>query len=184
MTSNKVITANFASTSLILTTQGLGTIAKSPDRLFYNVVEQVTLTATPARWFRFTGWDDGVTANPRVITIGPNNNYTAIFSPTTAVETLTFSNLSRTAPLGMPAIFVDGGFSVTSAVMRLGAAEVSMLTTFPNGSIFYSLDGSVPDFGANLYDRAFVLRRSATVRAVAYDASFVNAWEADAVSVM
>ena len=44
-------------------------------------------------------WGDGVTANPRVITIGTNNNYTAIFSPTTAVETLTFNNVSRTAPI-------------------------------------------------------------------------------------
>ncbi len=164
--------------------QGQGAVAKTPEKAIYNVGEDVTLTATPRSWFAFTRWGDGPTANPRVITIGTSNNYTAIFSPTTSVETLTFSNVSRTAAVGMPALFVDGGFVVTGAVMRLNVAEISMLTTFPNGSIFYTLDGSTPDFGRKRYSGAVVLRRSATVRAVAYDASFLNGWEADQVSVI
>lgn len=163
--------------------QGQGFVNQSPDRLFYNIGEQVTLTAHAGLWHIFSQWVDGPAVNPRVITIGANNSYTAIFSPTTAVETLTFSNISRTAPIGMPAIFIDGEFVVTNEVSRLDLAEVSMLTTFPNGSIFYTLDGSAPSFAASLYSGPFVLRRSATVRAVAYDASFLNSWEADAVQV-
>lgn len=184
MTTNKTITANFASTAVTIGIRGEGSVSKSPDRPFYSVGEQVTLTATPGRWFGFTGWGDGPIANPRIITIGTSNSYTAIFSPTTAVETLTFDNVSRTAPVGMPAIFVDGDFVVTAAVTRVETAEVSMLTTFPNGSIFYTLDGSAPDFGRWLYSGPFVLRRSATVRAIAYDADFANAWEADPVQVI
>ena len=184
MTTNKSITANFSSIMLTISLQGEGTVSKSPDRSFYNVGEQVTLTATPGRWHGFTRWGDGPTVNPRVITIGASNTYTAIFSPTTAVETLTFNNVSRTAPVGMPVLFVDDEFVVTGAVTRVDAAAVSMLTTFPNGSIFYTLDGSAPDFGGELYSGVFTLRRSTTVRAVAYDANFLEAWEADPVRVI
>ena len=163
---------------------GMVTVNAAQPKPVYNFADQVALTATPGRWFGFTRWGDGPTENPRVITIATNNNYTAIFSATTAVEMLTFSNVSRIAPVGMPAIFVDGGFVATGAVTRLDSALVSMLTTFPNGSIFYTLDGSTPDFGTKLYSGQFVLRRSATVRAVAYDANFLKTWEADSVTVI
>ena len=102
----------------------------------------MTLTAAPARWHVFSGWSDGPAENPRIITIGTNNVYTAIFSPTTQVETLTFGNVSRTAPVGMPALFIDGEFVVTGQVSRLNTAHLSMLTTYPNGAIFYTLDGA------------------------------------------
>jgi hypothetical protein len=184
MTSNKTIIANFASTALVISVQGDGSVGKLPDRPFYDVGQQVTLTASSGRWFGFTSWSDGEIMNPRVITIGANNSYTAMFSPTTAVETLTFGNVSRTAPIGMPALFVDGEFVVINEVSRLDLAEASMLTTFPNGSIFYTLDGSEPSFAASLYGGPFVLHRSATVRAVAYEASFLNSWEADPVEVI
>lgn len=183
MTSNKIITANFISTALAIVIQGQGLVGKSPDLPFYTVGNQVTLSATPGRWFRFTGWGDGPTANPRLVTIGVSNSYTAIFSPTTAVETLTFSNVSRLAPVGMPAIFVDGEFVPAGTVARMGSAEIAMLTTYPNGSIFFTLDGSEPSFTAMLYDGPFEFHQSVTVRAMAYDASFLNSWEADPVTV-
>jgi Chitobiase/beta-hexosaminidase C-terminal domain/Divergent InlB B-repeat domain len=170
-------------TDITVIVQGLGSVAKSPDRASYEPSELVTLTAIPARWFAFTRWGDGATNSSRNITIGPNNSYTAVFSPTTAVETLTFGYASRTAPVGMPAIFADGTFILSNEVTRLDSTEISMRTTFPQGAIFYTLDGSAPDFGANLYAGPFVLRRSANVRAVAYDASFFNPWEADPVQV-
>lgn len=184
MTTNKTVRANFVSTAISITIGGQGAVGRAPDKPFYALGEPVTLVATPARWFTFTRWADGRTDNPRVITIGASNSYAAIFSPTTAVETLTFSSVSRTAPVGMPAIFVDGEFVMTGAVSRLDSSAVSMLTTFPNGSIFYTLDGSAPSFAASLYGGPFALRRSATVRAAAYDASFLNSWEADAVQVI
>jgi hypothetical protein len=165
-------------------TQGLGTVGKVPDKPFYNVSEQVTLTAIPARWFAFTGWGEGLTNNPRLITIGASNSYTATFSPTTAVETLTFDGGSRTAPVGMPAIFVDGAFVVTSNITRLGSAEIAMQTTFPNGTVLYTLDGSPPTFASLLYNGPFELGRSATIRVVAWDANFSRSWEADPLNVV
>ncbi len=186
MATNKVITANFITSDVRIAIQGEGTVAKSPDNAFYHAGDQVMLTATPARWFSFTRWADGPTADQRVITIGANNSYTAIFSPTTAVETLSFSNVSRTAPVGMPAIFVDGEFVVTNSLTRLDSAQLSMLTSFSHGSILYTLDGSPPTIGSNvrLYVAPILLKRSALVRAIAYDANFTRSWEADPVEVL
>src|SRR2546425_471284 len=171
MTTNKMITANFVPYGLAVVVQGSGSVSKSPDKPFYMTGDLVSLTAVPGRWFAFTRWGDGLTVNPRLITIGASNNYTAIFSPTTVVETLTFSNVTRTAPVGMPAIFVDGSFEVTNSVTRLGSAQIVLQTSFPNGTIFYTLDGSPPTFVANLYIGPFELRRSATIRAAAWNAT-------------
>lgn len=183
MTTNKVILANFFSTVLSVDIIGQGTMTRLPDKSFYAVGESVTLTAVPGRWHRFDRWQDGPTLNPRTVTIGLSNHYTAIFASTTAVETLTYGNVSRTAPVGMPAIFVDGEFVVTGAVQRVGPAEISLLTTYPNGLILYTLDGSEPSFRSSLYFDAFTLHRSATIRALAFDAFFSEWWETDPVRV-
>ncbi len=184
MTTNKTITANFVATAISISIVGHGTVTKSPDQPFYNAGDSVTLSATPGRWHAFTRWGDGLTVNPRIITIGTSNIYTAIFSPTTAVETLTFGGVSRTAPIGMPTILVDGQFVVTGAVTRLGSAQIELLTTFPNGTMLYTLNGLPPSLLSQFYIVPFTVRRSVTLRALAWDANFVNSWEADPVTVI
>ena len=183
MTNNKTITVNF-SPVISIATQGAGTVTKAPEKPFYSPGEQVALTGLPGRWYGFSSWADGPAINPRIVTIGTNNNYTAIFSPTTAVETLTFSNVSRTAPIGMPALFVDGQFAVSNSITRSDTATISMHTTFTNGAIFFTLDGSTPSIASSLYTGPFVQRRSVIVRAFAYDAGFLNSWEADPVELI
>jgi hypothetical protein len=183
MTSNKTVQANFSSTAVTIAIQGQGTVSKAPDKAFYAVGEQVTLSAMPAHWFEFSSWGDGSTANPRVITIGPSNSYSVIFSPTTALETVTFGNATRTAPVGMPIIFVDGEFVITTEITQLGDAEIAMQTTFPNGTILFTLDGTEPTAFSYLYVGPFTINRTRTIRAVAYDAEFANSWEADPIEV-
>jgi hypothetical protein len=65
---------------------GSGTVTFSPTN--YNVGDPVTLTATPARWYTFLRWSDGVTNNPRTIAIGASNAYTAVFTNTVPLETV------------------------------------------------------------------------------------------------
>ena len=190
MTTNKIITANFSPLAVMVFIQGIGTVAKVPEKSSYNLGEPVTLTATPGPWHEFTRWGDGVTTNPRLITVGASNDYTVIFSPTTDLETLTFQGVSRTAPVGTPAIFVDGEFVVTSSVTRTGSltrvvsALVSLQTTFPNGTIFYTLDGQTPSFESAFYEAPFAVHHSVKLRATAYRADFTVAREADPIEIL
>jgi hypothetical protein len=184
ISTNLTITANFVSTALAIVIEGEGIVRKAPDEPFYAVGQLVSLTAEAGRWHAFTRWGDGVTANPRVVTVGLSNTYRAIFSPTTDLETLTYSNVSRLAPVGMPAVFVDGAFVSGGSVAREGSARISLLTTFTNGSILYTLDGSTPAYFSSPYSGPWTMNRSATIRALAYDATFTQSWEADPVHVV
>jgi uncharacterized repeat protein (TIGR02543 family) len=83
----------------------------------------------------------------------------------------------------MPAVFVDGVFVPAGAVSRNASAQVTLGTTFPNGIIFYTTDHSIPDFNSRLYNGPFELHRSATVRALAYDANFAQHWESDPIQI-
>jgi hypothetical protein len=58
-----------------------------------------------------------------------------------------------------------------------------MQTTFPNGTIFFTTDGSSPDFTSRFYNGPVTFRHPVTIRALAYDANFVQNWETDPVEV-
>jgi len=165
--------------------EGEGTVTRTPDKTFYTPGENVTLNALPARWFRFVSWSDGPTNTPRVISIGLNNTYTAYFAPTTFVERLTIGNISRTAPVGTPALLVDGQFA-TGAVVEAASeiAQVTMLTTFSNGRILFTLDGSNPSLFSRVYTGPFALQRTATIRARAWDENSVTSVEADPLTIL
>jgi len=87
MDANKVVTATFAVTpTYTLSTtaspsQG-GTIGKSPNQSSYLAGTVVTLTATPASGYTFTGWSGDVmgTTNPTAVTIDGNKAVTATFT--------------------------------------------------------------------------------------------------------
>lgn len=169
---------------LMTSVLGAGTVAESPHYPFYNIGDRVTLTATADRWHTFTGWSDGITNNSRVITIGSNNTYTALFAAVAPLETLIFGGVSRAAPVGMPAAFVNGGFIITNAVTLLREARISLQSTFTNGTIFYTLDGSAPSLDSRRYTNSVTLRRSRTVRAIAYNADFTQSWEMDPIAIV
>ncbi|WP_240676236.1 InlB B-repeat-containing protein [Botryobacter ruber] len=83
MTSNKSITATFVAVySLSVSTSGSGTVAKSPNQATYTSGSTVSLTATPASGYAFTGWsgDASGTANPLLVTMNSNKNITATFT--------------------------------------------------------------------------------------------------------
>ncbi len=57
-----------------------------------------------------------------------------------------------------------------------GDVLVRFETVFENGTIFYTLDGSEPDFGAMAYAGPFAITRSSVLRAVAYNQTFTD-WD-------
>jgi hypothetical protein len=184
METNKSITAVFASTALTLTTQGVGTISNVPDEAFYALSDQVTLTATAGRWFVFSDWTDGNKNNPRLVTIGESNAYTAVFTPTNPLDTVAIGGVSRLAPVGMPAVVVDGVFILTPSASARGSALVTLSTTFPSGSLFYTLDGSNPAASGVFYSGQFTVGKASLLRTIAYNSDFTQSVAGDPLSIV
>jgi hypothetical protein len=86
------------------------------------------------------------------------------------------------APVGTPRIFVNERFSSTE-ILTGDVARITMQTSFTNGAIFYTLDGSRPDLSSLRFSAPFVLTRSTTLRAIAYSADFQSSSEADPVRI-
>ena len=53
-----------------------GTVSGSGD---YKPNDQITISASPNSGYRFVGWDDENTDNPRIVTVSEDKKYTAIF---------------------------------------------------------------------------------------------------------
>jgi hypothetical protein len=96
----------------------------------------------------------------------------------------TSTNAAPPPVVGMPAIFVNGQFITNGASTNRGPAQVSMLTSFTNGTITYSLDGSDPRFSATLYEGPFTVRKSSQIRTLAYNSDFTKAAEGNLVNLV
>ena len=81
-----------------------------------------------------------------------------------------------------PQISVNGVVGTNFSFTNVASVQVQMATTFAGGSIFYTLDGSTPDFGGAYYGGPFGLSQSAIIRAAAYDQDF-NAAQSVPVTV-
>ncbi len=68
--------------TLTVNTVGSGSVALNPTGGTYNAGTEVTLTATPASGFQFSGWSGDLSGstNPETITMDGNKNVTATFS--------------------------------------------------------------------------------------------------------
>ena len=83
-----------------------------------------------------------------------------------------------------PVVLVDGVDVGGGSVSRVDSSQVTMSSTFgPNAAIYYTLDGSYPDFTAMPYSGAFTLTNSATIRAIAYNLAYTVGAEAAPIYV-
>ncbi len=84
MDSTKTLTANFAINTYALTVNASanGSVSKSPDLTTYAHGSTVTLTATPAPGYHFTGWSGTLTesVNPLIVTLNSTQTLTASFA--------------------------------------------------------------------------------------------------------
>lgn len=69
------------------------------------------------------------------------------------------------------------------AITNLTEAVISIESRFTNGTIFYTLDGSTPDFGSISYSGAFTITTNSTLRAIAYSSDFSQTAMSDPVSI-
>jgi uncharacterized repeat protein (TIGR02543 family) len=86
MDANKNVTANFTALppqyTLTVNTVGSGNVTPDPPDGVYNAGANVTLTASPASGYQFSGWSGEIngTMNPATVTMDANKNITATFA--------------------------------------------------------------------------------------------------------
>jgi len=68
-------------------------------------------------------------------------------------------------------------------VDRVDSALISMSNTGTGAAIFFTFDGSAPDFTDIPYTGPFSLTNSATIRAIAYNSNYTDSAEAAAITV-
>ena len=98
---NKTVTANFQPiptytfTSAVAPVNG-GTVATNAGQGPFNAGTVITVTATPAAGYSFTGWTGNITStsNPLVVTINANTTLTANFQAIPAYNLTTSANPS------------------------------------------------------------------------------------------
>ena len=119
----------------------------------------------------------------RTASVIVTNSGVNVVSATTPLEAWNYSGAQLLAPVGTPAVFADGQIVLSSNVVKRGAVQMSLQTSFAGGTIFYSLDGSDPRSNPTLYTGPFMAGNSGLLRAVAYNSSFSASVEMDGVQV-
>jgi uncharacterized repeat protein (TIGR02543 family) len=137
MDANKTVTANFEAITYTLTTAAAptagGSVSRSINAASYNSGTVVTLTATPAAGYVFTGWSGSATgtASSVAVTMDANKTVTANFQPITYYTLITLANPTA------------GGWVARSPnAVTYPAGTVVALTVNPvNGYVFTGWSG-------------------------------------------
>jgi Fn3 associated/Divergent InlB B-repeat domain/Immunoglobulin I-set domain len=79
-------------------------------------------------------------------------------------------------------ILVNGQL-VTNSASSIGPALITLQSRFTNGPIFYTLDGSTPDFSGIPYSSPFILVSNCTLRAIGYRNDFLQTALSDTVAL-
>jgi len=83
-----------------------------------------------------------------------------------------------------PVVLVDGIDVGGGTVDRFGPAQITMSSNYgTNADIYYTLDGSAPDYTRRHYGGSFALARTATIRAIAYNQAYTASAEAAPITV-
>jgi pectate disaccharide-lyase len=162
MNANRSVTANFVpTTTYTLTTtvspSGGGTLTFSPSCCTYNAGTQVTITATQASNYQFSGWTgvDSSSGATGYVTMNANKSVTANFASIGSGPTITAFSPTA-APVGTTVTIQGANFGSTGTVTfgQTSAAIVSwasgsIVATVPGGLAAGSLTVTVTAGGQN-----------------------------------
>jgi hypothetical protein len=170
-----------------LFTNGVGTIRSAPDAYswtnWFQLGQNVKLTAQPGRYYAFANWLDSPNSNQRTVVVASANSYTAIFTNTVPLETTNVLGVTRAAPRGTPLVLLNGAYYSNNIVPTTAGAvvTVSLQTTYTNSDITFTSDGSDP-VGATLYTNPFPVTAPFSIRALAFQHFSINSAQADPVN--
>ncbi len=110
--------------TLTTSVSGSGTVARNPNASSYAAGTVVSLTATPASGWSFTGWSGAVsgTTNPINVTMDANKTVTATFTQNT---TGTFTLTTSVSGSGSIALNPSGGTYASGTVVSATATAAS-----------------------------------------------------------
>jgi Divergent InlB B-repeat domain/Chitobiase/beta-hexosaminidase C-terminal domain len=80
------------------------------------------------------------------------------------------------------ALFIGGQILTNGNYIFATNPVITVRSTFANGSAFYTLDGSAPNFSSTIYSGPFPLYVDATIRAIGYSADFSQSEEVDSIN--
>jgi uncharacterized repeat protein (TIGR02543 family) len=141
-------------------------------------------TSPLAYQWQFNGTDlVGATASSYALTNVQTNN-TGLF--TAVITNLSGSVTSAPAFLDVRPVLVFANGQILSSAQYSFAdpVQIQVQSYFTNGLIFYTLDGSAPDFNSIQYTGPFTLAHSARLRVLAYSADFFQRAEASEIVIM
>lgn len=76
------------------------------------------------------------------------------------------------------------GRPITNSTIITGVGgTIGIQSLYPNGTIFYTLDGSAPDFSSSLYSGPILIEGPGTLRVIAYSSDFMQSDSAGPVSI-
>ncbi len=85
------------------------------------------------------------------------------------LESVAIGTSRRLAPVGMPAILVNGTFVLATNFSARGPAMIELRTTRTDTVLLFTTDGSEPELGSTVYTGPFVLASSKTLRTRSID---------------
>jgi hypothetical protein len=81
-------------------------------------------------------------------------------------------------------IALNGQLMTDSTFSAGGSAIVGITSLYPNGSVFYTLDGSEPDFNSTAYGGPFWVSTSGVLRVIAYSPDLSQSVASDPVAIV
>ncbi|NOS68977.1 MAG: hypothetical protein HOP33_03520 [Verrucomicrobia bacterium] len=152
-----------------------------------TVTLDVTATGSPTPYFQWFK-NNAAISNATEATL----NFNPVLESDAADYFVMVSNIVGTVissnavlavrPPGAPIISVNGHL-VAGSVSKVGSATITMASGYSNGVIYYTLDGSTPDFGSALYTAPIVVSNSVVVRSLGLNVDTFDAAEAPAVAI-
>ena len=121
--------------TLTTTTTGSGTVTVNPQATSYASGTSVTLTATPANGFTFTGWSGALSgsSNPATVVMSSNKSVTATFA---AINTNEFTISVTTTGSGTVTV-------IPQATSYASGTTVTLTATPSNGASFTGWSGAL-----------------------------------------
>ncbi len=99
------------------------------------------------------------------------------------LESVTIGTSCRLAPVGMPAILVNGTFVLATNFSVRGPATIELRTTRTDTVLLFTTDGSEPGLGSTVYTGPFVLASSRTLRTRSVDLDTMASIDGDRMEI-